>query len=164
MSEIETIEAYNPREALRKLEKAKAAGKVFHGSKDPNLKVLDPLKARDHSEKHGEHLQVVYAAPDDFLLPLVHCLVNSIDEGIPRKLRISDSGGTPRIWSETNNIRFDTEGWVYILNPKNFRPGNHDYEVYADSAVEPEEIIRVTPEVIGLLVEQGAVTCDISLK
>jgi len=157
-------EHFDPIKSLNLLERAKAEGKIFHGSRNPGLEKLDPGLAFDHTPKHGgEHMEVVYAAPDDFLLPLVLSLARPIDPKQPMGLRISGRDGRPKVWSETHNIKFNGEGYIYVLDPANFREGNHDYEVYADEAVPIEQEIQVGPEVLQLLIDKGDIECDIEL-
>jgi len=77
-----TPEKFDPIKSLNLLEHAKAEGKNFHGTRKQGLKTLDPTQAFDHSAKHGEHMKVVYAAPGDFLLPLVLSLAKPIDSEV----------------------------------------------------------------------------------
>lgn len=157
-------EQFDPIKSLDILERAKAEGKNFHGSKNSGLEKLDPNLAFDHTPKHGgEHMKVVYAAPGDFLLSLVFSLVKPIDPEKPMGLRISTRNGKPKIWSETENIQFAETGYVYVLNPQNFRKGNHDYEDYADETVPTEQEIRVSPEILRLMSSRGDIECDIPL-
>jgi hypothetical protein len=158
-----TPEKFDPLKSLNLLERAKAAGKNFHGSKNSGLTDLDPNLAFDHSKKHGEHMKVVYAAPGDFLLPLVLSLAKPIDPEQRMGLRISERNGRARVWSETNNIEFSNNGYIYVLDPKNFREGNHHYEVYSDEVVPIEEEIKVSPEILRLMVDKGDIECDIPL-
>jgi hypothetical protein len=156
-------EQFDPIKSLRILEQAKAEGKVFHGSKKQGLEKLDPGLAFDHSPKHGEHMKVVYAAPGDFLLPLVLSLSKPIDSEQKMGLRISQRGEKIKVWSETENIQFDDTAYVYVLEPHNFREGNHDYEVYADETVPIAKEVQVSPDVLRLMVERGDIECDIPL-
>ncbi len=160
---IDTPEKFNPQKSLNLLERAKAEGKNFHGSKVRGLKTLDPSQAFDHSAKHGEHMKVVYAAPGDFLLPLVLSLARPIDPEQRMGLRISERYGKARVWSETNNIQFSGEGFIYVLEPTNFREGNHHYEVYSDEAVQIDQEIVVNPDVLRLMIDKGDIDCDIPL-
>ena len=160
---INTPEKFNPQKSLSLLERAKAEGKNFHGSKVQGLKALDPNQAFDHSAKHGEYMKVVYAAPGDFLLPLVLSLATPIDPNQRMGLRISERDGRARVWSETNNIQFNGEGFIYVLNPAHFRKGNHHYEVYSDEIVQIEQEIVVNSDVLRLMIDKGDIDCDILL-
>jgi len=154
-------EKFDPIKSLDLLERAKAEGKNFHGSKKQGLNKLDPGLAFDHSSKHGEHMKVVYSAPGDFLLPLVLSLAKPIDPEQRMGLRISERDGKARVWSETNNLQFNGEGCIYVLDPTNFREGNHHYEVYSDEAVPIEQEILVNSEIIRLMIDKGDIECDI---
>jgi hypothetical protein len=156
-------EAFDPLRSLNLLERAKAEGKNFHGSKKHGLETLDPSLAADHSAKHGEHMKVVYATPGNFLLPLVLSLAEPINPEERMGLRISERDGKARVWSETNNIQFTGEGCIYVLDPANFREGNHNYEVYSDEAVSIEQGIIVNPEVLRLMIDKGDIECDIPI-
>ena len=158
---FKTSEQFDPTKSLNMLERARAEGKNFHGSKRQGLERLDPSLALDHSPKHGEHMKVVYAAPGDFLLPLVLSLAKPIDSKQRMGLRISEREGKIRIWSETENIQFDDTAYIYVLDPHNFHEGNHNYEVYADETVPIRQEIRVSPEVLRLMIDKGDIECDI---
>lgn len=108
-------------------------------------------------------MKVVCAAPGDFLLPLVLSLAEPIDPEQRMGLRISERNGKPTVWSETKNIQFSDTGYVYVLDSKNFHAGNHHYEVYADEVVPIENEIRVSPDILQLMVERGDIKCDIPL-
>lgn len=161
--QFKSSEQFDPSISLRMLEQAKAEGKCFHGSKKQGLGELDPNLAFDHSQKHGEHLKVVYATPGDFLLPLVLSLTKPVNPEKPMGLRISQRSGKMKVWSETNNIQFDDVGYVYVLDSQNFHEGNHDYEVYAHGAVPIEQEIQVSPDILRLMIDQGDIECDIPL-
>ncbi len=158
-----TPEKFDPIKSLNLLERAKAEGKNFHGSKKKGLNKLDPDLAFDHSSKHNKHMKVVYGAPGDFLLPLVLSLAKPLDPEQRMGLRISERNGQARIWSETNNIQLNGEGYIYVLDPANFCEGNHHYEVYSDESVPTEQEIVVNSDVLRLMIDQGDIECEIPL-
>ena len=90
-------------------------------------------------------------------------LAKPIDPEQRMGLRISERGGKARVWSETNNIQFNGEGFIYVLDPTNFRKGNHHYEVYSDGIVKIEQEITVNPEILRLMMDKGDIECDITL-
>jgi len=156
----QSIETISTHDKVRILDKALSDGKFFHGSAEQNLTLLDPNRAYNHSYKHGEHRLAVYAQPTDYVLPLILALMYGTNEEGKMGLKIKNKNDYFVITAD-QPVAWRDNGSIYILSPDSFKANEKFGEVISFDSVTVEQEIKVTPEIISYLIENGLIECNI---
>jgi hypothetical protein len=146
----------NQKTIFQKLRSAVLEGDILHGSKTPDLTVLEPRQAKDVSGNFFKNQNGVYGARV-LEVAVAMALLDKKDRKVEGKSGWNFYGEKNpetvhgEIFGDDNTVL--TPGYIYVLPQTTFQKffvddSTGDYELISFTRVVPKSVTRVIPEIL----------------
>ena len=146
----------NQKTIFQELRSAVLEGYILHGSKTPDLAILEPRQAKEVSGNFLKNQNGVYGARV-LEVAVAIALLDKIDKKVEGKSGWNFYGENDletvhgEIFGDENIVL--TPGYIYVLPQATFQKflvdeSTGDYELISFTHVVPKSVTRVTPEIL----------------